>query len=91
MYENCWHPCIRMDKSNFNIILGQHIKAVRESKKMTQPELAALMGINFQNISSYERGEVSPTLFWINRLCESLEINPEIFLNEFYKKLSCSI
>lgn len=80
-----------MDKNHFNIVLGQHIKAVRESKKMTQAELASLMDINFQNISSYERGEVSPTLFWLNRLCESLQIDPELFLGEFYRKLTEAI
>lgn len=82
---------MRMDKNHFNIVLGQHIKAVRESQKMTQAELASLMDINFQNVSSYERGEVSPTLFWLNRLCESLEIDPETFLGEFYRKLTGSI
>lgn len=76
-----------MDKDGFNKILGQHIKQVREAKNMSQSDLASLMGINFQNISSYERGEVNPTLFWINRLCESMEVSPEIFISDFFQKL----
>lgn len=77
---------IEMDKENFNKLLGKHIKEVRESKNMSQSDLASSMGINFQNISSYERGEVSPTLYWIDRLCESLEVDSSTFISDFYQK-----
>lgn len=78
---------VEMDKEDFNKLLGKHIKEIRERKNLSQSDLASSMGINFQNISSYERGEVSPTLFWINRLCESMEVDCEIFISEFLHKI----
>jgi len=77
-------PLSLMDKADFNKLLGDHIRKVRLSKGMSQVDLASLMGINYQNISSYERGEIAPTLFWIHRLCESLGIETEKFVADFY-------
>lgn len=76
-----------MDKKKFNIILGTQIKTFRESKNLTQAELSALMNINSQNISSYERGERCPSIYWITKLCHALEINPVEFHQEFYTRL----
>ena len=46
------------------------------------------MNLNAQNISSYERGERCPSLFWMNRLYEALEIEPAGFTDGFYQKLN---
>lgn len=75
-----------MDKLQLNKILGNHIRVTREEKKLTQAELAALMNVNPQNISSYERGERCPSIFWITKLCEALEINPIKFMTLFYEQ-----
>lgn len=72
-----------MDKSEFNKLLGEAIRKLRTSKGLSQQDLASEMNINFQNISAVERGEVSPTLFWISKLCECLEIE----LSQFVKEL----
>lgn len=72
-----------MDKSEFNKSIGVAIRKLRTSKGLSQRDLASEMNINFQNISAVERGEVSPTLFWISKLCECLEIE----LSEFVKDI----
>ena len=77
-----------MDKKQFNIIFGLQIKFNRERKNMTQAELSALMNINSQNISSYERGERCPSIYWITKLCQALEIDPILFMKEFYIQLN---
>nr|WP_294859779.1 helix-turn-helix transcriptional regulator [uncultured Fluviicola sp.] len=77
-----------MNNKEFNHILGALIKQVREEKGMTQEELASRMNVNSQNISSYERGERCPSLFWMNRLYEALEIKPAVFTEELYHKLN---
>ena len=77
-----------MDKKQFNIIFGLQIKFNRERKNMTQAELSALMNINSQNISSYERGERCPSIYWITKLCQALEIEPNLFMKEFYNELN---
>jgi len=76
-----------MNNKTFNHILGKQIKRVREGKKITQEELASRMNVNPQNISSYERGERCPSLFWMNRLYEALEINAVNFTDELYQNL----
>ena len=77
-----------MDKKQFNIIFGLQIKLNRERKNMTQAELSALMNINSQNISSYERGERPPSIYWITKLCQALEIDTVLFMKEFYIELN---
>jgi transcriptional regulator with XRE-family HTH domain len=77
-----------MNTKTFNHILGKQIKRIREDQKITQEELASRMNVNPQNISSYERGERCPSLFWMNRLYEALEIDPVKFTEELYLILS---
>lgn len=76
-----------MDYRDFNIILGQQIKKAREEERMTQLELASLMNISAQNISSYERGERCPSMFWMDRLYRALGIAPGEFMEELYCKI----
>ncbi len=77
-----------MNTKSFNDVLGREIKRVREEKGITQEELASRMNVNAQNISSYERGERCPSLFWMNRLYEALEIDPAKFTDDLYKRLN---
>jgi len=72
----------------FNQTLGKEIKRIREEMGITQEELGARMNVNYQNISSYERGERCPSLFWMNRLYEALDIDPSVFTKELYQKLN---
>lgn len=74
-----------MDENQYRIAFGKHIKRTREEKDITQSELAALMNINAQNISSYERGERCPSVYWTHRLCEALGVELPFFLSEFYQ------
>ena len=76
-----------MNTKAFNDILGREIRRVREERKITQEELASRMNVNPQNISSYERGERCPSLFWMNRLYTALGIDPAKFTEDLYQKL----
>lgn len=73
-----------MDKAEFNKLFGDYLKKIRTEKGLTQLDLASIMNVNPQNISAIERGEVSPTLFWIHKLASALKINTNDFLNQFY-------
>lgn len=64
-----------MEKSEFNKQVGALVKKYRVEKGWSQAELASKMGNNFQNISRLERGEVSPTFFWMHQLAEVFEIS----------------
>lgn len=76
-----------MNKSHFNKAFGEYLKTVRVSSGMTQFDLAIAMNINPQNISAIERGEVTPTLFWIHNLCVALKIDHKEFIQGFYSRV----
>jgi transcriptional regulator with XRE-family HTH domain len=76
-----------MNTKAFNDILGREIKRIREERRITQEELASRMNVNAQNISSYERGERCPSLFWMNRLYTALGIDPAKFTEDLYQRL----
>lgn len=72
-----------MTKDEFNKQLGDFIKTEREKRNWSQAELASKMGNNFQNISRLERGEVSPTLFWLDKLAKVFDKLSSEFISDF--------
>ena len=54
--------------------IGSNIKKYRETKNYTQEQLAELLGVTFQAISSWERDEYRPELDTFVRLTEILEV-----------------
>ena len=71
-----------MEKSAFNRAIGIQIRDTRVKLKLTQAELADKLGLDYQYISRLERGQISPTLFWLYDLCIALEISIEDFIHE---------
>jgi len=76
-----------MEKSEFNIQFGKFVAEKRRSMNWPQVELASRMNNNFQNISRLERGEISPTFYWIFQLSSVFEIKCSKFIEEFESKL----
>lgn len=62
-----------MNKNQFNKLFGEFIKQKRISKNWSQSELADKLNNNFQNISRLERGEISPTLYWVDGLAVAFD------------------
>lgn len=40
-----------------NLLIGENIKRIRRERDLTQEEVAAHLGISFQSISKWERGD----------------------------------
>lgn len=74
-----------MEKSEFNKKIGQHLKKKRLQKKITQAELASKIGADFQNISRIERGVISPTLYWLSKVTDALEMSLGDFIKNALK------
>ena len=72
-------------KTKFNSLFGSFVKSKRLSHGLSQPELADLVGNNFQNISRLERGLISPTLFWVSILAKAFDISLSDLIIEFEK------
>lgn len=71
-----------MNKSDYNKLFGNFLKNKRESKGWTQTDLASMIGNNSQNISRLERGEITPTIFWLEKLANSFECKASELLAE---------
>ena len=59
----------------------KRLKKARNDKKISQQELADLVGIHLTNIGRYERGEASPTANILNKLASALEVTPDFLIN----------
>jgi len=72
-----------VDKAKFNIKFGKFVAGKRIKMGFTQSELASMVGNNAQNISRLERGEVSPTLYWVSKLAKAFNQSLLELINEF--------
>ena len=59
------------------LVLKNHLKEVRVEKKLSQAELAELVGVSRNTISSIETGQYSPTAKLALILCIALEMKFE--------------
>jgi ribosome-binding protein aMBF1 (putative translation factor) len=74
-----------MEKSEFNERFGAFLRHKRNLKGWSQSRLASELGNNSQNISRIERGELSPTLFWISKLADAFEDELFVLIKEFHE------
>jgi len=78
---------IGMEKTKLNKAFdkrfGKFIKKKREEKGWSQSMMASHLGNNSQNISRLERGEITPTLYWCNKLADVLEMDLSDLIKEF--------
>ncbi|MBO4293317.1 MAG: Fic family protein [Clostridia bacterium] len=63
-------------------MLGDKIKSYRESKKMTQNEVADIIGVSSATISKYEKGTLEPNIESLKKLSELFEISVDDLINE---------
>jgi transcriptional regulator with XRE-family HTH domain len=63
------------------MLIGQYIKNLRKSKKLTLKQLDSLSGVSFSQIGKIERGTTNPSLTSLNKLAKGLDIdNNELLL-----------
>jgi len=58
----------------FTQAVGEAIRAARMERGWTQVELAESAGLSSNYVARLERGEVGPSLFVAQRICEALEM-----------------
>ncbi|MDB2385677.1 helix-turn-helix domain-containing protein [Polaribacter sp.] len=63
-------------KENLMVALGKRVQEIRESKGLSQVDLAGKMLGKFDttNISRIESGRTNPTIFTLFRIAEALEV-----------------
>ena len=62
-------------------VIEQYIK-FRKDRKLTQEELAGIIGVSRPSISRFESGEYNPTLDMMVKIAEGLELNLDISLKQ---------
>jgi transcriptional regulator with XRE-family HTH domain len=61
------------------------IKKRRKEKRLTQVDLALLVGVSQIYISQFETGGLVPSEKYIEKITEILDINPETLNKELYQ------
>lgn len=74
------------DKENFKMLdmkrVGQNIKSARTKKNMTQLELADIVGVSYQAVSNWERGNTMPDVTKIPDIAKALDIGVDDFFGD---------
>ena len=60
---------------------GDRIRAYRKARELSQPQLAAMLGITKNSITNWETGVSRPELSMIPKLCQALGITTDVFFD----------
>jgi transcriptional regulator with XRE-family HTH domain len=63
-----------MKKEELQIIIGSRIKLMRESKGISQQDLAAMCNFEKGNMSRLEAGRTNPTITTLYKISQALDI-----------------
>lgn len=63
-----------MKKEELQIIIGSRIKLMRESKGVSQQDLAAMCNFEKGNMSRLEAGRTNPTITTLYKISQALEV-----------------
>lgn len=64
-----------MSENSLQLIVGKNIQRIRESKGISQQELAAKCNFEKSNMSRLEAGRVNPTLSTLEKVAKALDIS----------------
>jgi len=68
------------DPKSFAADVGDAVRAARQVRGWTQARLAEIAGLSPNYVARLERGELGPSLFVANQLCEALGIDVNALL-----------
>jgi transcriptional regulator with XRE-family HTH domain len=63
------------DPHAFAVGVGENIRRARQANGWTQVELGEAAGLSPNYVARLERGELGPSFYVANQLCETLEID----------------
>lgn len=61
--------------------IGNRIRQYREKKKLTQKQLADLIGVSNSRVSNWEKGINRPDADIIADICRALDVSPSVLLD----------
>ena len=72
----------RADREKEAVLFGAAVRRAREQRGIAQNVIADAAGISVTYLSLVERGENTPTLTVVFRLCDALGVSPSDLLDE---------
>ena len=72
-------------------MVGRKIAELRKNHNMTQLELADKMGISFQAVSNWERGNSMPDISKLPELAELFDVTVDCLLGEHSEFIECAV
>jgi transcriptional regulator with XRE-family HTH domain len=69
------------DPKSFNGTVGEGIRRARQERGWTQAFLAEQAGLSSNYVARLERGELGPSLFVANQICQALGIELEALVS----------
>lgn len=64
-----------VNEDDILIELGSKFRVIRESKGLTQSELAAIVDKDQQSIQRFEKGRMNPSYIYMLEICKGLNIS----------------
>jgi transcriptional regulator with XRE-family HTH domain len=80
MYENVMNIYENVMKERRIYMFAQRLRSARKAKKLTQEELATLVGTTKTTISNYETGYSTPSFEMLNELASVLDVTTDYLL-----------
>lgn len=69
-------------------MIGQIIKDLRRSKKLSQTEFAKIVGVSQTTVTAWETGKAEPSSSAITRIADYFDVSTDYLLGRPEKKLS---
>jgi len=63
--------------------IGEKIRRLRQTKGLSQKDLASYVGVTYQQIQNYEKGKSKIPVDRLIKIAEALEVSLDYFLKEF--------
>jgi transcriptional regulator with XRE-family HTH domain len=76
----------RSDREKEAVLFGAAVRRAREQRGIAQSVIADAAGISLTYLSLLERGENTPTLTVVFRICDALGIAPSDLLDEIARQ-----
>ena len=70
------------NSTTYTAIIGAALRKARERGDREQSEIAASLGLTQSSYSRIESGQTSITMVQLSRICQVLDIRPEMFVGE---------
>ena len=64
-------------KKDINIVIGDHVRQIREKAGMTQEAFAEKIGMETKSVSAIERGVVGISVSTVKRICLALSVSSD--------------